>query len=295
MHNILLLGGVIFDRILTVDTYPVPGGDTFITSESTIPSGCALNTAITLRSYQQKPYIVSAVGTADDESISEYMSRFHLPHDCIRTVDTERTGYCITMVDQDGERTFFTSKGVESIFSSDMIPADIDFAAVYLTGYFLLDPSYASDILTYLKQCTAPIFFDPGVLIDAIDPVYLQQVLDLCYAVTPNEKEWELLGSFNLDKIPLVIQKRGKGKITVSQGDRVYVCYPFEVDTVDTTGAGDCFIGAFIAQYLEGKDLQNSLETASAAASYMTSLKGPHGMFDPENIENIRKHRRELR
>ena len=73
MQNILLLGGIIFDKILTVSSYPPPGADTLINSERIVPAGCALNTAITLKSFGLQPFVLSTVGVDDYCEITEYM------------------------------------------------------------------------------------------------------------------------------------------------------------------------------------------------------------------------------
>ncbi len=295
MHSILLLGGIMFDKILTVSSYPSPGSDTLITSERTIPSGCALNTAFTLKSFGADPHVLSSAGEEDIGVIRAYMDRAGLPTDALAVTQEGKTGYCLTVVDPEAERTFFTRKGIESLFVRSMIPQQVEFSSVYLTGYFLLDPLRIQDILGYLRSCEVPIYFDPGVLIGEIDPILLQKVLDLCYAITPNEKEYEILKDFNLEHIQLIVQKRGKGIITAAKGGETYTCYPYDVDTIDTTGAGDCFIGTLMVQTLEGVPLGEALKTASAAASYMTTVSGPHSLFENEDVMEIRNHARELR
>ena len=43
----------------------------------------------------------------------------------------------------------------------------------------------------------------------------------------------------------------------------------------DSTGAGDCFDGAFICGLLEGKSIRAAAEMATAAASLNTLVLGP--------------------
>ncbi len=295
MHNILLLGGVIYDKILTIDTYPAPGSDTLITSEKIIPAGCALNTAVTMKSFGMNPYVVGMIGREDDAEIIQYMQQLHLSTDAIHMTDKGNAGYCITMVDPAAERTFFTMKGVEYLFDEQMIPQDVNFSSIYLTGYFLLEHKQAVTILNYLSTCDIPIFLDPGVLISKLDRDLLQQLLSLCYAITPNEQEYELLQGFDINSIPLIIQKRGKGNITAKQGKEIYSCFPYDVKTIDTTGAGDCFVGALMSELLKKKTLSASLKTAVAAASFMTTVQGPHTLFNLKEIRKIEEHTRELR
>lgn len=48
----------------------------------------------------------------------------------------------------------------------------------------------------------------------------------------------------------------------------------YKVKVVDTTGAGDCFCGAFTVALSENKDLETALKFANAAAALATTKKG---------------------
>ena len=66
----------------------------------------------------------------------------------------------------------------------------------------------------------------------------------------------------------------------------------FEVDVVDTTGAGDCFHGAFCAGLIKGLDLEGTVELASAAASInCRSLGGRAGLPTTDEVEAFLKER----
>jgi sugar/nucleoside kinase (ribokinase family) len=45
-------------------------------------------------------------------------------------------------------------------------------------------------------------------------------------------------------------------------------------DVLDTTGAGDCFTGAYAAALLQGRDQQEALRYASTAAGFCVCHKG---------------------
>ena len=47
-----------------------------------------------------------------------------------------------------------------------------------------------------------------------------------------------------------------------------------DVRAVDTTGAGDCFVGAVAAQLAAGKSIRNALGYANAAASLCVQRMG---------------------
>ena len=73
---------------------------------------------------------------------------------------------------------------------------------------------------------------------------------------------------------PLVVLKLGGDGCLVSDGARRERIAGFRVATVDATGAGDCFDGAFIARVLAGEDPFAAARYANAAAALATTGYG---------------------
>lgn len=71
-------------------------------------------------------------------------------------------------------------------------------------------------------------------------------------------------------------------------GERLYVEPANHVDTVDTTGAGDVFRGAFIAALLRGDAPGEMLRFANAAAAVSVTRRGAMaGVPSPEDVDAI--------
>lgn len=84
--------------------------------------------------------------------------------------------------------------------------------------------------------------------------------------------------------IKMVVLKLGKeGVLVADHNERRYV-QGFQVDTVDATGAGDTFDGAFCTKILEGASLVEAARYANAAAALST--KG-HGAVNPIPCKEI--------
>jgi 2-dehydro-3-deoxygluconokinase len=77
----------------------------------------------------------------------------------------------------------------------------------------------------------------------------------------------------NLGVKLLVLKLGNKGVLVANANERFFV-EGFSVDTVDATGAGDTFDGAFITQYLNGATLQDAAKYANAAAALSTTGYG---------------------
>jgi len=101
-------------------------------------------------------------------------------------------------------------------------------------------------------------------------------------------------GTSNLISAIRRIHKYGAEIVIVTQGiegsmlsyrERVYsipACKPKKVE--DPTGAGDAFIGAFLAEYIKGRDPLWCASVGSAAASFIVEGLGPSRFGSKEEI-----------
>src|SRR5581483_5017862 len=64
-----------------------------------------------------------------------------------------------------------------------------------------------------------------------------------------------------------VVVKLGAAGCALFMGDESIACPAFEVPVVDTTGAGDCFVGAFLAALLRGLSYPDACVFANAVGA----------------------------
>jgi len=71
-----------------------------------------------------------------------------------------------------------------------------------------------------------------------------------------------------------VVLKMGKDGAMVATEQQRFTANGHKVDTVDATGAGDCFSGAFLSQVVKGESLDHALAYANCAAALTTTGYG---------------------
>jgi ribokinase len=76
-----------------------------------------------------------------------------------------------------------------------------------------------------------------------------------------------------IDGLEVVVTRGAAGAISVRGHDRIHVPAP-EVEVIDTTGAGDAFVGAFAAALDAGDDRPRALSIAIAAGSLACTMHG---------------------
>ncbi|MGB4678235.1 MAG: sugar kinase [Aggregatilineales bacterium] len=88
-------------------------------------------------------------------------------------------------------------------------------------------------------------------------------------------REPEQIVHYLLDRGPsLVILKLGRDGAVIGTQSGMTLIPGFKVNTVDSTGAGDTFVGAFLVALLEGSSLTHATRFANAAAALKTTGLG---------------------
>jgi sugar/nucleoside kinase (ribokinase family) len=220
----------------------------------------------------------------------------------LRTPDPDRdTGFDVGLVEANGERTFVTALGAESLREPDawdlvrLRPGD----AVYVSGYGLV-PAGSGPVLGAWAASLPPgvlLFADPGPLAADIPAAVLDPVLARCDWWSCNRREAALLtGSDDpAEAARRLIRRAGPGAradvIVRSGADgcvlavRVpgsgtgyslslsHVAAP-AVTAVDTTGAGDAHSGVFLAGLAAGLTVGAAARRANAAAALTVTRAG---------------------
>ncbi|SEQ09134.1 sugar kinase [Basfia succiniciproducens] len=100
---------------------------------------------------------------------------------------------------------------------------------------------------------------------------YCLPSLDEAILLTKREKADDIADFYLKLGAKVVVLKMGKdGAMVATENDR-FTEKGHQVNTVDATGAGDCFSGAFLTQVIQGKTLREALIYANCAAALTTT------------------------
>ena len=90
-----------------------------------------------------------------------------------------------------------------------------------------------------------------------------------------NQHEFEDYGEALADYSGMMaVTLGGEGAYLVNRGQEIARCSAFEVEVVDTTGAGDCFCGALAVALAEKMPTEQALQFACAAGALATTKLG---------------------
>ena len=290
-QEILLLGGLLLDRYFHIDRWPARGQDGFLQREESHVGGCSINMAVTIRNLGGEGVVVSCIGTdRAGEEILRYLEAHGLSTELVYALPGT-TGSCLVFSEPEGERTFLTHKGRETVFPPELARKVASFSPAWagITGYYLLadDPGGLMDCLEALHQGGTRFLFDPSPMVHQIDPEILARMVAISDILTPNSTE---LAPFGADAGisaltgagKTVILTRGGSGGTVYGADETFSYASAPCTPVDTTGAGDSFAGALLYALTRGLPLRQGIDLAARCAAKTCEISGPHGFWKLE-------------
>ena len=192
-------------------------------------------------------------------------------------VGDEPGGHAIIQVDDQGENSIVVYGGSNRQISRDEI--DAAFSFVQKDDVILLqnEISEIPHIIEQAAQRDLPVFLNAAPM----DKDVCEYPLSLISAFFINQLEGsDLTGETDTNLIvekmksrfpeSIIVLTLGRGGCLFDDG-KTQGC---DVDVVDTTGAGDTFIGYFMAAVCRGGSLETGLKLANQAASICVSRSG---------------------
>lgn len=273
------LGSLNIDYVYDVDHF-VSAGETLSSDKMQIfPGGKGLNQSVALARAGAE-VIHGAVIGEDGGFLTEILSSAGVDTSRIETIP-RRCGHAVIQVDKSGQNCILLYPGTNRCidrryienFLSDAERDDILVVQNEISG---LDIAFETASRKNMR-----IAFNPSPFHSDIKKLPLSLVRWLFC----NETEGEaLFGSRDIREITerfitqipdgdliLTLGKDG----SVFKNRKKFIAQPiFETKTVDTTAAGDTFLGYFLASVTKGESVERSMAVASKAASVAVSVKG---------------------
>lgn len=288
--RLLHLGNVVVDVVLTVPALPERGGDVVAGWTETTAGG-----GFNVMAAAARQGLRVAYGGAHGSGPFGTLARVALAGEGIEVRQPPKlgidTGFVVTIVEPDGERTFLTSPGAEAtLTAADLEPvAAVPGDAVYLSGYSLAHPANRAALLGWLRSLRdgCPVIFDPGPLVRSVPAGAMNAVLGRADWLTCNAREaTALTGCLDARAAVAALSQRyrragalvrvGPDGCLLGRFGAEPVHVPgFRVDVLDTNGAGDTHTGAFLAALAAGEGETEAARRANAAAALSVTRHGP--------------------
>ncbi|EMM5416550.1 sugar kinase [Citrobacter amalonaticus] len=286
---VTVVGAAVIDVIADAYALPWRGCDIELKQQGVNVGGCALNIAVALKRLGIDAGNALPLGQGVwAEIIRNRMAKEGL-HSLIETAQGD-SGWCLALVEPDGERTFMSFSGVENQWNADWlaqltIPPD---SLIYLSGYQLASPC-GELLVQWLEGLDRVMpFIDFGPRIGDIPDALMARILACRPLVSLNRQEAEIAAErFGLRQdveglgaqwvkrfaAPLIVRHDKEGAWYFSAQSSG--CVPaFPTTVVDTIGAGDSHAGGMLAGLASGWSLADAVLLGNAVASWVVGHRG---------------------
>ena len=263
---IVVFGSINVDLIVPIARLPRPGETVLGGDYALLPGGKGANQALAARRAGAEVVLAGAVGA--DPFADAALDRLRgegVDTRLVRVVE-QPTGCAAIMVSSEGENMIAVAPGANASARSYQLPDDLLGAGTTLVAQMEVPPGETAQLIRRLRMRGGYSLLNlaPALPIDAA----LWTEIDLAVA---NKDEAAATGSdpeglARRLRQGLVVTRGAAGAVAILRdGTRIEVP-PLAIEPVDTTGAGDTFVGVLAAALDLGSTLEIALRRATAAA-----------------------------
>ena len=284
MKKTLVIGSSVCDVIIRLPHIPHPQEDINIIKQTLSIGGCAYNVSQMLRYYDVPYTLFSPVGTGIyGDFVKKHFKENNIP---IILESSYQNGCCYCLVDDSKDRTFICEHGAEYIFEKewfDSLQCD-DYHQVYICGLEIEEKSGDVIIDFLMNHPHFKIYFAPGPRITHINKKRMDRLLTLHPVLHLNQQEIiSYTKEKDIHKAARKIYEITQEIIIITLGQEGCYCFDgkkdilipaIKTEVVDTIGAGDGHIGAFIANQALSFSIYDSLLKANKMAAEIVNHQG---------------------
>ena len=260
-NRIIVLGSITVDITYRVQHFPQPGETISASSKAVAPGGKGANQAVAAARSGATTAFIGAVGNDDDgRSMINQLQENHIDTQHVAVDDNHATGSALVTVEESGQNNILVYGGANQALTTEMVgPIDkLLENADFLIAQFETPQAVTVDLFRQAKAHGVVTILNPAPA-RMISPA----LFDCTDLIIPNETEAERLTGvkvtdqdsmhataqwFRHHGIPNVMITLGEHGVFYSVRDQVGQVPAFRVNAVDTTAAGDTFVGALTAE-----------------------------------------------
>ena len=289
MPDILVVGSLNADLVVSASRFPKPGETISGEDLQVIPGGKGANQAVAAARLGAR---VSMLGRVGKDNFGNFLLE-NLKSNKVDSQfigrDDSSTGTAIIVVDSNGQNSIVLSAGA----NGKVTPLDMNAAA--FSDFKLLLLQLEIPTPTVLSAARQAHENGLRVILNPAPAKELpQELISLSDFLIPNESELSLLTHRPVNDVPSAekaakqLVEDGAKNVIVTLGKKGALIVPgtqedkhtsnhvdtYPVKVVDTTAAGDAFIGGFAAALLQNKSLEEAVHYACACGALATTKFG---------------------
>ena len=305
-RDVVLIGEFFLDEILSgFHSLPKLGEESFARRFHREVGGGAAITACALAKLGMRVAVVGAIGREDGEFVKRRLNDSGVDTAWLRLHPDEPTGLTVSVSTRE-DRAFFSYYGANQWLPQILRkPETLELMATARHVHFACAPDHATDapLFAELRRNRCRISIDVQAHYSWLTKPENFTILRQCDMFFPNEREGEWCsGEVGAHRILLALREKGVRGVALKLGGkgaallwrrRELLSDPFPVETLDTTGAGDCFNAGFLYAWLRREPPQRCLDLANLCGALSTRALGGISAFpslqELHETESLRK------
>lgn len=278
--SVLSIGSMNLDYTYRVPHLVCPGETLAATDMTTNHGGKGLNQALALSRAGARVRHAGCIGSAGTV-LRDFLAQNGVDVSLVREVDAPQGSAFIQVDETSGQNSIVIFGGSNRALTAARIGELLDAAFRDDTVLLQNEISAMDDILAGCADRGLPVVLNPAPFSSGLLDMNLSAVR---WFVVNEVEAAQLTGEEDPDAAWEVVHARWpQAGLVVTLGEQGSICFcddgriaqaAYPVEAVDTTAAGDTFIGYFVAALEEGRPLANCLRLASRAAAIAVTRYG---------------------
>jgi len=290
--DVLSVGHACYDLIFQIDHHPATDEKIFAEQHHSCGGGPAANAAIAVSRLGYKAAFAGYLGNDfyGDQHVQE-LRQDNVNYQLLARGDNP-TPVSVILVKPDGKRALINYKGQTKALAQGSVDFNhLRFKTVLFDGH---EPHISVELAEYCKRHAIPTVLDAGSahtgtldLMNRVDYLVCSEKFARHFANSP-EQALKILSQH----AAVVIITLGEHGLIWQNHNQHGRLPAFEVNAIDTTGAGDAFHGAFAAAIAQKTPFLDTLHYASAVAALCcTKIGARTGMPTKTEVEAFLRNR----
>jgi ribokinase len=259
--RIAVVGSINADLVVQMPKLPGRGETVSSAEPAWFPGGKGANQAVAAARMGGSVSMFGAIGADEPGQMClSALKQSGVDVDAVIEVSSP-TSTALVMVEHSGENQIVVADGANQ-------HASFDASQVSTADAVIVQFEIPESVIVEVGKAATGIFCVNAAPVRELS----DELASLIDVLIVNEHEFAQLGE---PKSGLVIVTAGAKEVVAYQnGETVAKSQPPKVEALDTVGAGDTFVGAFVVAYSSGKSISDSLDVACAASALSTLKLG---------------------
>ncbi|MEJ9313817.1 ribokinase [Priestia megaterium] len=280
MAKVTVIGSSSMDLVVTSNIRPGAGETVLGESFKTVPGGKGANQAVAAARLGADVSMIGCVG--EDHYGKAILENFKSNGVSVNNVKpvTDLDSGTAHIILAEGDNSIVVVKGANDYITPDYVEKAKE--KIKEADIVLIQQEIPEETVEYVAQLCqelkVPLLLNPA----PARPLKAEVIEQVSY-ITPNEHEAELLfeGKEKEEVLKQYPNKlfitEGKQGVRYFNGEKEVLVPSYQVETIDTTGAGDTFNAALAVALAEGMGFEKGIQFANRAASLSVTKFGAQG------------------